>query len=59
MNFKDFLSNRHLNVRFGSTISENFEQKMGVPQGSILSITLFNLKINSIADVNKNDMQGN
>ena len=26
-------------------------QEMGVPQGSILSVTLFVLKINSIADV--------
>ena len=31
---------------------------MGVPQGSILSVTLFRLKINSLADVLKNDMQG-
>ena len=28
-----------------------FRQEMGVPQGSILSVTLFILKINSIADV--------
>ena len=45
-------------MRLGSTISDNFEQEMGVPQGSILSVTLFRLKINSLADVLKNDMQG-
>ena len=39
------------NVRLGFTISDNFEQEMGVPQGSILSVTLFRLKINSLADV--------
>ena len=31
---------------------------MGVQKGSILSVTLFSLKINSLADVLKNDMQG-
>ena len=35
----------------GSTYSDLHEQEMGVPQGSILSVTLFILKINSIADV--------
>ena len=55
---KNFLSKRHFNVRLGSTISDNFEQEMGVPQGSILSVTLFSLKINSLADVLKNLMQG-
>ena len=43
--FKSFLSNRYFNVRLGSTISDNFAQEMGVPQGSILSVTLFSLKI--------------
>ena len=31
---------------------------MGVPQGSILSVTLFNLKINSLAKVLSQDVQG-
>ena len=43
-----FLSNRNFCVRLGSCLSDLHEQEMGVPQGSILSITLFGLKINSI-----------
>jgi len=36
-------------ANFGcSHISDVFDQEMGVPQGSILSVTLFALKINSI-----------
>ena len=37
-------------VRVGSTLSEKFDQAQGVSQGSILSTTLFNIKINSIMD---------
>ena len=39
-----FLENRNFRVRLGSTLSDPFEQEMGVPQGSILSVTLFSLK---------------
>jgi len=39
---------RQFQVRLGSHISDLFDQEMGVPQGSILSVTLFALKINSI-----------
>ena len=35
----------NFNIRLGSTISDNFGQEMGVPQGSILSVTLFSIKI--------------
>jgi ribonuclease HI len=45
-----FLENRLFRVRIGSTLSDQFSQETGVPQGSILSVTLFNLKINSIVD---------
>ena len=43
-----FLSNREFKVRVGSTLSEAHNQEQGVPQGSILSVTLFSLKINNI-----------
>jgi ribonuclease HI len=43
-----FLSNRTFSVRIGGTISDMYHQEEGVPQGSILSVTLFSLKINSI-----------
>ena len=35
-------------MRVGSTLSDTFGLSQGVPQGSILSTTLFNIKINSI-----------
>ena len=43
-----FLKDRKFQVRLNSEYSDLFEQEMGVPQGSILSVTLFALKINSI-----------
>ena len=53
-----FLENRNFRVRLGSTLSDHFGQRMGVPQGSILSVTLFSLKINSLAKVLSQDVQG-
>jgi hypothetical protein len=47
----NFLSNREFRVRVGSTLSDPHPQEMGVPQGSILSVTLFIVKINSIVTV--------
>ena len=44
----NFLSDTSFNVRIGSTLSDTFEQEQGVPQGSFLSPTLFNIKINNI-----------
>ena len=43
-----FLKDRSFKVRVGSTFSDSHLQQMGVPQGSILSVTLFSVKINSI-----------
>ena len=43
-----FLNGRQLRVRFGNTYSNPYEREMGVPQGSILSVTLFSVKINNI-----------
>ena len=44
----NFLNDRRFRVRIGSTYSDLYAQEMGVPQGSILSVTLFSLKINNI-----------
>ena len=43
---QNVLSNGSFNVRIGNTLSDIFEQEQGVPQGSILSPTLFGNKIN-------------
>ena len=43
-----FLQDRWFRVRVGATLSDSHLQEMGVPQGSILSPTCFNIKINSI-----------
>ena len=48
---KNFLNGRNFKVRTGATYSKSYQQEMGVPQGSILSVTLFNLKINNIVKV--------
>ena len=48
-NFIDnFLSNRCFKVRVGTTLSDLQGQEEGVLQGSILSVTLFSIKINNI-----------
>ena len=44
---QNVLNDREFNVKVGSTLSELHEQEQGVPQGSILSVTL-NIKINDI-----------
>jgi len=44
----NFLKDRQFQVRVGATMSDPAKQEMGVPQGSILSVTLFGLRINSI-----------
>ena len=35
-------------MRAGSTLSDTYEQEMGAPQGSILSLVLFSLKIDNV-----------
>ena len=51
-----FLDNRKFQVRVGNTYSTMKELEMGVPQGSILSVTLFVLKINKLAEIIDDDV---
>ena len=43
----DLLSDRNFKVRVGNIYSDPYSQEAGVPQGSILPIMLFSLKVNS------------
>ena len=47
---KDFLSDRYLKVRVGSEFSSAYLQEEGLPQGSVLSVTLFCVAINSLME---------
>jgi hypothetical protein len=54
----NFLSDREFNVGVNSTYSDIQEQEMGVPQGSIRSVTLFSIKINILAKVLNDNIVG-
>ena len=45
---QNFLSERMFSVIYGCILSDSFIQEEGVPQGAILSTTLFNIKLNGI-----------
>jgi hypothetical protein len=45
-------------VRVNSTYSGIQDQEMGVPERSILSVTLFSIKINSLAKVLNDNIEG-
>ena len=47
---KSFISDRKFRVRLGTTLSDIQNQEESIPQGSILSVTLFHIKINSITN---------
>ncbi len=51
-----FLEDRKFQVRVWSVLSELDDKELGVPQGSILSVTCFSLKINSIVKTIKNNI---
>ena len=46
-----FLKQRSSVVRLGPLLSDSFTQENGVPQGSVLSTTLFNVLINGVSEV--------
>ena len=43
---RSFLQNRTFRVRVGTALSRPYSKEEGVPQGSVLSVTLFGLAIN-------------
>ena len=45
---ENFLANRAMQVRVGSSLSDYYDEEQGVPQGGVLSTTLFSIKINDI-----------
>ena len=45
----NFLSDRTLQVRINSTLSEIFQVQNGTPQGSCISPTLFNIMVNDLS----------
>lgn len=53
----NFLDHRSFQVKVGSELSDFFPQEEGVPQGSILSPILFEIKINSIMDTLNKDTE--
>ena len=55
----NFLKKRYIKVCINGMISNKFELENGVPQGSILSVTLFLVAINSLINRIKPPAQAN
>ncbi|GBO29232.1 putative RNA-directed DNA polymerase from transposon X-element [Araneus ventricosus] len=53
-----FLKNRFFRVRIGNEYSHRFNQNEGVPQGSVLSVTLFILHLSRILHVLPSSVSG-
>ena len=45
---ENFLADRTMQVRVGSSLPDYYDQEQGVPQGGVLSTTFFSIKINDI-----------
>lgn len=56
--FRSFYLDVFLRVQVGSVISEARPLKDGVPQGSILSVTLFAVAINGVISVLPDGVRG-
>lgn len=56
---KDFLIDRHFQVKVSNSLSSSFSQQNGVPQGSSLAVTLFLLAINDIVETIRTPVSAN
>ena len=56
---KNFSNRRRFQVRIGSTFSDFYLQEESVPQGTVLNVTLFSLKINDILNQLPRTIHGN
>ena len=45
---ENFLADRAMQIQVGCSLSDYYDQEQGVPQGGVLSTTLFSIKINDI-----------
>ena len=55
MFIEKFLKNRSFKVRIGSTYSDSQVQLNGILQGSVISVTLFAMKIDQTIDIPSED----
>ena len=55
---EEFLTDHYLKVRVGSEFSEAYIKEEGVPQGSVLSVTLFAIAVNSLMESIPPGVQG-
>ena len=51
---ENFLADRAMQVRVGFSLSDYYDQEQAVPQGGVLSTTLFSIKINDIVKCSGN-----
>ena len=55
---KEFLKGRSFQVKIGNTLSDHRFPQKGIPQGSVISTTLFNIGINRILENLDPEMKG-
>ena len=55
---KELISERWIKVRVGGSVSKSKQADLGIPQGRVLSVTLFLVAINSILGELGNEMDG-
>ncbi|OOY58440.1 hypothetical protein BOW02_12415 [Solemya velum gill symbiont] len=53
-----YFNDRHFCVRLSTNLSDTFSQEMGVPQGNILSVTLFSIEMINIVSCLKTSTEG-